>query len=131
MRRREFIVGVGAAATPAVWPLAARAQQAGVPMIGFLDTSSPEATERIVANFQSGLRDAGYIEGQNVAIEFRWGKGQPVMRQLASDLVRLQATVIVASGAVASQLAAKTATSTIPIVMAGGADPVKTASCSA
>ncbi len=55
MRRREFIVGVGAAATPAVWPLAARAEQAGVPMIGFLDTSSPEATERIVANFQSGL----------------------------------------------------------------------------
>ncbi len=80
--------------------------------IGFLDTSSPPATECIVANFQSGLRDAGFIEGQNVAIEFRWGKGQPVMRQLASDLVRFQAAVIVASGAVASQLEAKAATST-------------------
>ncbi len=125
IRRREFIVGVGAAATPIVWQLVADAQQPGIPVIGFLDTGSPEASEQIVANFRSGLRDAGYIEGQNVAIEFRWGKGQPVMRQLASDLVRLQVAVIVASGAVTSQLAAQAATSTIPIVMAGGADPVK------
>jgi putative tryptophan/tyrosine transport system substrate-binding protein len=125
MRRREFISGAGVAAMLVVWPFAADTQLPGIPVIGFLETGSPEASERIAASFRSGLKDAGYTEGQNVAIEFRWGKGQPVMRQLASDLVRLQVAVIVASGAVGSQLAAKAATSTIPIVMAGGADPVK------
>jgi putative tryptophan/tyrosine transport system substrate-binding protein len=125
MRRREFISGAGVAVMLVVWPFAADTQLPGIPVIGFLETGSPEASERIAASFRSGLKDAGYIEGQNVAIEFRWGKGQPVMRQLASDLVRLRVAVIVASGAVGSQLAAKAATSTIPIVMAGGADPVK------
>jgi putative tryptophan/tyrosine transport system substrate-binding protein len=125
MRRREFIGGVGVAAMLVVWPFAADTQLPGIPVIGFLETGSPEASEQMVANFRSGLRDAGYIEGQNVAIEFRWGKGQPVMRHLAPDLVRVQVAVIVASGAAGSQLAAKAATSTIPIVMAGGADPVK------
>jgi putative tryptophan/tyrosine transport system substrate-binding protein len=125
MRRREFISGAGVAAMLVVWPFAADTQLPGIPVIGFLETGSPEASERIAASFRSGLKDAGYTEGQNVAIEFRWGKGQPVMRQLASDLVRLQVAVIVASGAAGSQLAAKAATSTIPIVMAGGADPVK------
>jgi putative tryptophan/tyrosine transport system substrate-binding protein len=124
MRRREFIAGLGSAVG---WPLAARAQQPGIPVIGFLERSSPEAAKEDVASFRSGLRDAGYVEGQNVAIEFRWGNSQglPVMRQLASDLVRLQVAVIVASGASFSQLAAKAATTTIPIVMAGGVDPVK------
>jgi putative ABC transport system substrate-binding protein len=122
MRRREFIAGLGSAAA---WPMVARAQQPAVPVIGFLDTSSAEARKEVVSEFRRGLRDAGYIEGQNVAIEFRWGNGQPIMPQLASDLVRLQVDVIVASGAGASQLAAKAATSTIPIVMMGGADPVK------
>ena len=125
IRRREFIAGVSAAATPVLWPLAARAQQPGIPVIGFLDTASAETTKGVVSEFRRGLRDAGYIEGQNVAIEFRWGNGQSDMRRLASDLVRLQVAVIVASGGRDSQLAAKAATSTIPIVMMGGADPVK------
>jgi putative tryptophan/tyrosine transport system substrate-binding protein len=121
MRRREFIAGLSAVG----WPLAARAQQPAIPVIGFLDTSSPEAGKE--SDFRSGLRDAGYIEGQNVVIEFRWANGQglPVLRQLASDLVRLQVAVIVASGGLDSQLTAKAATTTIPIVVAGGADPVR------
>jgi putative ABC transport system substrate-binding protein len=123
MRRRDFITAVGGAA--AVWPLAAHAQQPGIPVIGFLDPTSPEALKGGLSEFRRGLKDAGYIEGQNVAIEFRWGNGQPIMRQLASELVRLQVAVIVASGGVDSQRAAKAATSTIPIVMMGGADPVK------
>jgi putative tryptophan/tyrosine transport system substrate-binding protein len=126
IRRREFIVGVGAAATPVLWPLAAHAQQPSMPLIGFLDSSSPEAYEQAVSQFKRGLRDAGYIEGQNVAIEFRWGRGQiSTLPQLASDLVRLQVAVIVVAGGAASQLAAKSATSTIPIVMMGGTDPIK------
>src|SRR5262249_13969180 len=127
IRRREFIAGVSAAATPVLWPLASRAQQPGIPVIGFLGTGSPEGSKGLVADFQRGLRDAGYVEGQNVAIEFRWGNAQglPVMRQLASELVRLQVAVIVASGGVGSQRAAKAATTTIPIVMVGGLDPVK------
>ena len=126
IRRREFIAGVSAV-TPVLWPLAARAQQPGIPVIGFPSTSSPEAAKEIVADFRRGLRDAGYIEGQNVAIEFRWanGQGPPVLRQLASDLVRLQVAVIVASGGLDSQLTAKAATTTIPIVIAGGADPLR------
>ena len=127
IRRRELIAGVSAAVTPVLWPLAARAQQPGIPVIGFLGTSSPEAAKDLVSAFRRGLRDAGYFEGQNVAIEFRWGNGQGlrVLRQPASELVRLQVAVIVAVGAVAAPLAAKAATSTIPIIVAGGADPVK------
>src|SRR5215831_1403399 len=126
IRRRELIAGVSAAVTPVLWPLAARAQQPGIPVIGFLDTSSAE-NKLIVSEFRRGLKDAGYIEGQNVAIEFRWGNGQGmrVMRQLASELVHLQVAVIVAAGGIGSQRAAKDATTTIPIVMAGGLDPVK------
>jgi putative ABC transport system substrate-binding protein len=122
MRRREFIAGLGAVA----WPLAARAQQAKMPVIGFLGVSSPEVAKEVVADFRGGLRDAGYIEGQNVAIEFRWANGRPeVLRELATELVCLQVAVIVAAGAVAAPLAAKAATSTIPIILAGGVDPVK------
>jgi len=123
MRRRDFIACVAGAA--ASWPLELCAQQPGIPVIGFLDPTSPEAAKEVVSSFRLGLREAGYMEGQNVAIEFRWGNGQPVLRQLASDLVRLQVAVIVASGGVRSPLAAKAATSTIPIVIAGGADPVR------
>src|SRR5262249_33273024 len=100
--RREFIAGVSAAATSVLWPLATRAQRPGIPVIGFLDPTSPEAAKGGVADFRSGLSDAGYIEGQNVGIEFRWGNGRPVLRQLASDLVRLRVAVIVASGGVGS-----------------------------
>jgi putative ABC transport system substrate-binding protein len=120
MRRRKFIAGLGAAVTPVLWPLAAPAQQANIPVIGFLSTS-PETSESL-SEFRSGLKDAGYIEGQNV--EFRWGNIQS-SPQLAHELVRLQAAAIVAIGGIDSLLAAKAATSTVPIVYVGGGDPVK------
>jgi putative tryptophan/tyrosine transport system substrate-binding protein len=85
-------------------------------VIGFLDTSSPEAAKEVVANFRRGLRDAGYVEGNNVVIEFRWSNDQGVLAEMAADLVRRKVDVIFASGASGSVLAAKTATSTIPIV---------------
>ena len=120
MRRRKFIAGFGAAVTRVLWPLAAPAQQANIPVIGFLSTSLE--TSASLSEFRSGLKDAGYIEGQNV--EFRWGNIQS-RPQLAHELVRLQVAAIVAIGGIDSLLAAKAATSTVPIVYAGGADPVK------
>ena len=115
IRRREFIAGVSAAATPVLWPLAAHAKPPGIPVIGFLDPTSPEASKVIISEFRRGLKEAGYVEGQNVAIEFRWGNGRPsILPKLASDLVRLQVAVIVASGGIDSQRAAKAATSTTP-----------------
>ena len=122
IRRREFIAALGSATA---WPVRARAQQAKMPVIGFLATSPPEATTEIVANFRSGLREAGYVEGKNVAIEFRWSNDQRVLTEIATDLVRRKVDLIFASGASSSVLAAKTATSTIPIVSDGGVDPVK------
>ena len=125
MRRREFVAGLGSVATPLIWSRAGIAQKSRLPVIGFLSTNSLEADRDVVFDFRRGLRAAGYIEGQNVAIEFRWGNGQPVMRQLATDLVRLQVAVIVASGGAGALFAAKAATPSIPIVLSGGADPVK------
>src|SRR5262245_9563181 len=122
IRRREFIAMIGSAA--AAWPLAARAQQPGIPVIGVLTTNPSDVVEGYVSELRLGLREAGYIDSQNVAIELRRGVG-PVLRQQASDLVRLPVAVIVASGGIGSSQAAKAATSTIPIVIAGGADPVK------
>jgi putative ABC transport system substrate-binding protein len=123
MRRREFITGLG---STAAWPLAARAQQPALPVVGHLSSVSPEAITYEVAAFRQGLKDAGYIEGQNVAIEYRWAAGQyERLPALAAELVRRPVAVIVTQGGLASALAAKSATSMVPIVFGSGGDLVK------
>ena len=120
MRRREFIAGLGSAAA---WPLAARAQQTAV--IGFLGTQSAEAEYKdVTVPFLQGLKDIGYVEGQNVAVEYRWGENQyDRLPALAADLARHRVAVLVAAG-IAAALAAKPKTTTIPIVFSAGGDPV-------
>ena len=122
MRRREFITLLGGAA---VWPLAARAQQMGkVPRIGYLGSSSPSLEPHFVEAFRQKLRELGHIEGENIAIEYRWAEGQDRrLPELATELVRLQPNVIVTAGTPGA-LAAMQATKTIPIVMASSGDPV-------
>ena len=121
MKRREFITGLGGAA--AMWPLAARAQQ---PAIGFLNGASPVPFTHYVAAFRQGLGEADYVEGRNLAIEFRWAEGQnDRLPALAADLVRRQVAVLVATGGNAAALAAKAATTTTPIVFGAGSDPVQ------
>jgi putative ABC transport system substrate-binding protein len=124
IRRREFIIALGGAA--AAWPLAARAQKPAMPTIGWMSARSPEDSTHLVAAFRQGLGEAGFVEGQNVGIEFRWARGQyDQLPALAADLVSRRVAVLLGVGGDPSAIAAKQATSTIPIVFGIGGDPVR------
>ena len=123
MRRRDFIAGIACSAPASVWPLTARAQQA-LPVIGFLNSGSAAEWAHLVAAFKEGLSEAGYVEGRNAAIEFRWAQGEnDRLPGLATDLVRREVAVIAAFGPPAA-LVAKASTATIPIVFIAGTDPI-------
>ena len=122
IRRRELIAALGGATV--AWPLVGRAQQRAMPIVGFLGTTTPDDFMDRVAAFREGLKEAGYVEGQNVVIEYRWPEGNyDRLATLAADLVRRQVAVIAAVGGEPSPLAAKAATATIPIVFSIGGDP--------
>jgi putative ABC transport system substrate-binding protein len=122
MRRREFVAALGGAAA---WPTVAVAQQSAMPVVGFMSAREPEESKHLVGAFRRGLADGGFVEGQNVAIEFRWAYGHyDRLPALAADLVNRRVSVIAAVGGEPSALAAKAATSTIPIVFGIGSDPI-------
>jgi ABC-type uncharacterized transport system substrate-binding protein len=126
IRRREFITLLGAVAAPVVWPLRLNAQQRAMPVIGFLNTQSPDGFTDRLRGFRQGLKEVGYVEGETVAIEYRWAENQLIrLPELAADLVRRQVAVIVSGGGHTPALAAKAATTTIPIVFVVAEDPVR------
>src|SRR5947207_15229803 len=124
MRRREFITLIGGAA--ATWRLAARAQQPAIPAIGFLSSRSPGESAGVVAAVRQGLREAGFIEGRNLAIAFRWAEGRyDRLPGLAAELVNMPVALLFSAGGPPSAFAAKAATSTVPIVFSAVSDPVE------
>jgi putative ABC transport system substrate-binding protein len=124
VRRREFITLLGGAA--AAWPLAARAQQPVIPVIGFLSIRSPGTDAQFLISFRQGLSDSGFVEGQNIAVEYRYAEGRiDRLPSLVADLVRRQVAIIVTTGSVQGALTAKTATTAIPIVFTTGGDPIR------
>ncbi|MFL6796541.1 MAG: ABC transporter substrate binding protein [Xanthobacteraceae bacterium] len=122
MRRRDFITLIGGAAG---WPIVARAQQAALPVIGFLDHRAEDAMTSRIGAFRQGLKEAGFAEGENVSVVYRWANGFERLPEMAAELVRRQPAVIVTTGGSAAALAAKAATAIIPIVFLVGEDPAK------
>src|ERR1700719_2577705 len=124
MKRREFMIALGGAA--GAWPFATLAQQSSLPIVGYMSSRSPGDSAPLVAAFRKGLSEAGFVEGENVKIEYRWAEGHyDRLPAMAAELVRLGAVLLVTTGGEPSAFAAKAATSTIPIVFTTGGDPVK------